>query len=305
MNSDPAKLGQYRSGYAECVNEVTRYLGATSASSDSAPELRTQLVGHLANLCTSSNQQQQQQQQTSPTRTPSPHHHQQQQTPYPQHYAIRSQPQQQVEPVYAETATSTPVNGMSPSIEHSTTHVITRSPVPEGARVDYALTTPVYDTQRLRMSPITTTSSPPPQTTTRVVVSQSANGVTSSLPSGEITLVLPQQALPNGQLPTHFIPVYAQGPVVVASPTDVHTTNAATADVSPRSMSPSSAGNTLPVSPIGACTSPVPQQVSQYYHAQTELSSPVSRELFYPKSDLITACENQCVTKKDAMWRPW
>ncbi|XP_072035966.1 uncharacterized protein [Amphiura filiformis] len=292
VNSDPAKLGQYRSGYAECVTEVTRYLGAT-ASTDGAPELRTELVGHLANLCTSSNQQQQQQ--TSPTRTPSPHHHQQQ-TPYPQ-YAIHQQ--QPLEPVYADTPRDTvSVNRMSPSIEHTATYrnVVSRSPVPEGAQVDYALTTPVYDTQRVRMSPPTTHNS------TRVVVSPPLDGV-NGLPSGEITLVLPQQALPNGQLPTHFIPVYAQGPVVVTPATNGNTQTVS--DVSHHAMSPSSAGNTLPVSPVGACTSPVQQTFTaspvSHHQVQTELS-PVSRELYYHKS---AAYENQCVSKKDTMWRPW
>ena len=292
VNNDPAKLGQYRSGYAECVNEVTRYLGATSATGG-APELRTQIVGHLANLCTSG-----QQQQPSPTKTTSPpQHHHQQQTYYAHNSNLQQQQQQVVEPpmVYTDA-----VNRMSPSIDSNTTspvHRIARSPVPEGAHPDYALTTPVYNTQshQVRLSPTSTNSS-------SVVVSPSAD-----VASGEITLVLPQQALPNGQLPTHFIPVYAQGPVVPTA--NNQALSPSHSDVSYRSVSPLSAGTALPASPVSTatCSSPVTVASSPVSYVQqlpqTELSPVIIEQ--YAKYETATPISNQCVSKKESMWRPW
>ncbi|XP_071945999.1 uncharacterized protein [Antedon mediterranea] len=41
-------------------------------------------------------------------------------------------------------------------------------------------------------------------------VARVVSGIPIGLPTGEITVVLPPQAVTNGQIPSHFIPVYAQ-----------------------------------------------------------------------------------------------
>ncbi|XP_028650867.1 hairy-related 6 [Erpetoichthys calabaricus] len=46
LNSDPTVLGKYRAGFSECMNEVTRFLSTCEGVNT---EVRTRLLGHLAN----------------------------------------------------------------------------------------------------------------------------------------------------------------------------------------------------------------------------------------------------------------
>ena len=115
-------LNRYRLGYSECINEVSRYL----ESSESGVQIRTQLIGHLANRC-------------SPPSSPGP----------------QQQPQ-----------------------------AIAFVPAPSPA-------------------PIVAAAAMAPTSHPSVQLAQ------PSVPRGEIRVVLPPEALPNGQLPSHFIPVYA------------------------------------------------------------------------------------------------
>ncbi|AWP04368.1 putative transcription factor HES-1-B-like [Scophthalmus maximus] len=45
VNTDPSVLGKYRSGFSECVGEVTRFLSTCEGVNT---EVRTRLLGHLA-----------------------------------------------------------------------------------------------------------------------------------------------------------------------------------------------------------------------------------------------------------------
>ena len=159
-------LNRYRLGYSECISEVSRYL----ESSESGVQLRTQLIGHLANRC-------------SPPSSPGPQQQQQQ--------AVAFVPAPSPAPIVAAAA-------MPPSSQHSV----------------------------------------------QIQVAQ------SSLPRGEIRVVLPSEALPNGQLPSHFIPVYAHQ---IPSPTSS-------------------------TSSVDTPTSPLPSNQQSAYPQTQELSSPVSHE---------------------------
>lgn len=304
-SSDPSNLNKYRSGYAECLNEVTRYLGTSTKTTEAAPEIQAQLVNHLATSMVTTSPQQ-----TSPVQSqssgPLPASHQQQAMQYA---ATIRQQQQQVRqptsPTVAETAVTRRdtvlTNSMSPSIDGA--YYRTVSPVPEGATTDFALTTPVYNNTRINS---TRGASPAVAYSPRQQYHQNITvDVTGATPSGEITLVLPQQALPNGQLPTHFIPVYTQEPGHVSpapsNESDTYTLSPTTsprvtyADVScHRSSSPSS------VSVCSARSSPV-MMTAPITH-QTELYTTISRDYEYSKSSYVI---DHCAPKKEPMWRPW
>ncbi|XP_073434779.1 transcription factor HES-1 [Dendrobates tinctorius] len=46
LSTDPTVLGKYRAGFSECMNEVTRFLSTCEGVNT---EVRTRLLGHLAN----------------------------------------------------------------------------------------------------------------------------------------------------------------------------------------------------------------------------------------------------------------
>ncbi|XP_005989429.1 hairy-related 6 [Latimeria chalumnae] len=52
LNTDPTVLGKYRAGFSECMNEVTRFLSTCEGVNT---EVRTRLLGHLANCITQIN----------------------------------------------------------------------------------------------------------------------------------------------------------------------------------------------------------------------------------------------------------
>ncbi|XP_062853133.1 hairy-related 6 [Trichomycterus rosablanca] len=52
LNADPTVLGKYRAGFSECMNEVTRFLSTCEGVNS---EVRTRLLGHLANCMTQLN----------------------------------------------------------------------------------------------------------------------------------------------------------------------------------------------------------------------------------------------------------
>ncbi|CAG08099.1 unnamed protein product, partial [Tetraodon nigroviridis] len=52
LNTDPSVFGKYRAGFSECMNEVTRFLSTCEGVNT---EVRTRLLGHLANCMTQIN----------------------------------------------------------------------------------------------------------------------------------------------------------------------------------------------------------------------------------------------------------
>ncbi|XP_072035965.1 uncharacterized protein [Amphiura filiformis] len=322
VNADPAVLGQYRSGYAQCINEVTRYLGASANGPDGAPELRTRLVGHLADMCTTGQQLQQQQ---VPTTTPLSQ--QQQQSPVKYQLAQTTyQPHQQR---VIEGAMAVPqmqvINVQQPS---SASVPVRIAPTPEGTRTEYSFRT--TSEPHGQMSPIAVrTQSATNSSPAQVIQSVSVGVAGSTLPSGEITLLLPQESLPNGQVPTHFIPVYAppgSAAAVLSPPLNTNNNPGSNPTPCPVSMSSPRAASTVPsmspTSPQSSMTIPAqhaqviqplsshpPQaQVTYRVPVQTRLS-PVAREYTHqqpePVARELVAAAEQHVAKSDPMWRPW
>lgn len=162
-NPDPAMLNRYRLGYSECINEVSRYLD----TSESATQIRTQLIGHLADTVNASptTTQQQQQQPQSVAYTPAP----------------------TASPVVAQAA---------------------MGPTPQQPTI-------------VQIAPSTTYTATPTDGAQNISAARVVSGIQVGVPSGmsgEITVVLPPQSFPGGQLPSHFIPVYAQNIPSLLSP---------------------------------------------------------------------------------------
>lgn len=309
-------IGQYRSGYAQCMTEVTRYLGSGNAA-DSAPELRTRLLGHLANMVTPGQQGQQQQQQIPRTSTPLT---QQQQSP------VAFQLQQQTHTVEGANIVKSAVPPMQ-VITHvqqlpSPTSVPVRiAPAPEGTRTEYSFSTSEPAGQ---LSPVAVRTHA--STNSAQILQSVPVGVPSAtLPSGEITLVLPPEALQNGQVPTHFIPVYAPaaGSATVLSPipkSNIPSASAAPSQVSmssPRAassvpaMSPTRPQSSLTIPAQHAQVTQPPTQVTYCVPVQTKLSPPVreykQHQEMEPARERVSVpvTDGRCVAKSDPMWRPW
>lgn len=319
-NADPATLGQYRSGYAECVNEVTRFLGTSSTSvkttdGGDAPELRTRLVGHLADMCVSGEQ--------SRPASSVPQRPQQQATPVTTFQIAQSSYQPHTQ------RSDVPIDG---AIHVNTQQRIPVPAHPEGAKTEYSLYSPVVynnTAPRGQMSPVAAQS---PTTTNSYQV---VPNVAGSLPTGEITLVLPQQSLPNGQLPTHLIPVYAPSANAVLSPTSAtsamnipSSSNYTTCHVSmsspraaatvPAMQSPTAPQSSMTIPAQHALvtaatpqTSSLQQQVAfRVPVQQTNISPAVHHQIrFEPTAGVpyrvVDVKPVPTKSEDDPMWRPW
>ncbi|XP_054768983.2 transcription factor HES-1-like [Lytechinus pictus] len=217
-SSDPNMVSRFRQGYSECIHEVARFF--TNIENIGGPDMRLSLINHLANTC------------NPPASTPS---------------SAASQPSPPTSPV--SVTPIAPLHAGQPTVSFPSQ--ATASPVMSSAVNTSQVTQPI----RVQISPATSTAlssssgivtsavqqqcvqsrveTVSPCNTNNVptghtqVLSSIPLGIPGSLPSGEITLVLPPQALAGGQLPSHFIPVYAQSAPVLASPT-----------MSPASMGP-------------------------------------------------------------------
>ncbi|XP_072035959.1 uncharacterized protein [Amphiura filiformis] len=259
-------LNRYRRGYSECLNEVNRYL----ESAESGVQLRTQLIGHLANRC-------------SPPSSPGPQ--QQQQT-------VAFAPSPSPAPIVAAA--------MIPSSQHST---------------------PV----QVQVAP-------------------------SSVTRSEIRVVLPPEALSNGQLPSHFIPVYAHAIPSPTSPTSsVETPSSPLSTTPPQQqtyelssqISYEQHQQTVPMSymqgvaptttsPMVACTAPsvarspvTVQYASPDVHFSTateirmptppnshelrhEATAPQQHHVYYQNGpNTLKSVVPQCIPSEENVWRPW
>ncbi len=142
-------------------------------SSESAVPLRTQLIGHLANCC---NMQ---------ATNGAPH----------------QQPQQQ------QTVAYTPAPPPAPVVPPAAMGPTTAPPTSQSIQVQIA-PSPVATTTAVPTK--VEMASPTGNVSARVVSGIPVANVPGAITTGEITVVLPSQAFPGGQLPSHFIPVYAQ-----------------------------------------------------------------------------------------------
>nr|AAS46235.1 hairy/enhancer of split [Strongylocentrotus purpuratus] len=225
LSSDPNMVSRFRQGYSECVHEVARFF--TNIENIGGPDMRLSLINHLANTC------------NPPTPSPSSASSQ----PSPPTSPVSVSP---IAPLHAGQPTvifpspaATPSPTMSTAVNN--TSQVTQ---PIRVQISQATSTALSSSNGIVTSPVqqqcvqSRVETVSPCNTNNVpaghtqVLSGIPLGFPGSLPSGgEITLVLPPQALAaGGQLPSHFIPVYAQSAPILASPT-----------MSPASLGPVSA----------------------------------------------------------------
>ncbi|XP_071805971.1 uncharacterized protein [Asterias amurensis] len=223
VDVDPAVLTKYRTGFAECMGEVSRYLGGAM---DENPEVRARLLGHLAGLCTT--QQQQRGQQPikfaggSHSQTQGTNHVQLSPTPVTSHgleATVRPSPPIQVSSAqspYANFPTPPPSRTHKvPVVGRQPVSTFLTSPKVEGARTGFTpRQAPITQDQQLPATPSSQSDTPVAKgaNTQSVIVAQNLPTKASQQPPNfneMITLVLPSQSLPGGQVPTHLIPVYA------------------------------------------------------------------------------------------------
>ncbi|XP_038078307.1 protein deadpan-like [Patiria miniata] len=271
METDPAVITQYRTGFAECMGEVSRYLGGAIEEN---PEVRARLIGHLAGFCASTNQRQQQQSAryaavtSAQTQSPGTSRVQPPSSSTSPAVVMNSAPSStppssvhqrhhsQQAPMQVGFPTPPLSNGGLPS--HPV--ALMTSPAVEGARTRGApqvLSAQVPQLPTQRLSPAkgtgrTPSSVPkaevpvsevkPPAMIAQILPASTTPQAPDPQPMGDmITLLLPSQSLPGGQVPTHLIPVYAQEPGKGVAPPLGY--SFASSETVPSSTTPQSSGS--------------------------------------------------------------
>lgn len=178
---------RYRMGYSECISEVSRFL---SPHDSNLVDLRVQLLNHLAQTCAPQGQKQPPQQTTQPLANGHP----------------VPAPSPAVAPAAITAHIPQPLQiQVTPSGSGSTT--VQTLPITVTAQPHTAIAvssaTPVHMKGDTTVVP--TPQQSPPNMARIVQV-----GIPTGIAGGEIALVIPPQAFPNGQVPSHFIPVYSQ-----------------------------------------------------------------------------------------------
>lgn len=312
-SSDVNMVSRFRQGYSECIHEVARFF--TNIENIGSSDTRLTLINHLANCC-------------NPPTPSSPTTMQQPSPP--------TSPESDVSPV------STPMHVGQSTVSYQVT---APSPTIASAAVNPQATQPIrvqISSAPLATSTTTTNvaSTPPVQqqhhqymqqsrveevptslcNATNTIVTPSATqvlsgiqlGIPGTLPSGEITLVLPPQALAGGQLPSHFIPVYAQGAPILTSPTIAQASQGpAVCAESPKAyahvhvpaqtqLSPQQF-TTVQTPTLVAVPAPAPNPVMR--HAKVALqTAPQQRPPSSPKTVLQTV---NVQSPGEPVWRPW
>lgn len=214
---------RYRMGYSECISEVSRFL---SPMDSNLVDLRVQLLNHLAQNCSAQGQNQSpQQSQNASSGHPVP-------TPSPA-VAPAAITAHIPQPLQIQVTPSASGNNTVQTVPVAVTAQ------PQTATIAVPSATPV---QMKSEQPVVPTSQQSPQNIARIVPGIQV-GLPAGISGGEIALVIPPHAFPNGQVPSHFIPVYSQHAPV---------------------LSPSSAAATPTVSqglssPVGTTTASVAQ----------------------------------------------
>ncbi|XP_022090493.1 transcription factor HES-4-B-like [Acanthaster planci] len=262
FETDPSVMTQYRTGFAECMGEVSRYLGSAMEEN---PEVRARLIGHLAGLCTSTNQQRQparyagvsngqmqspgtgQVQPSSPTSNRGLVVVNAASSTAPISAAVRHH---QTPPL--QVCFPTPPLSSGGPVSHQATFMT--SPAVEGTRTgggSQVRGPHAPQLQSQRPSPVKgaggdSSSASKPELSgseVKLPVMAAQNLPRESAPqavqpaANMITLILPSQSLPGGQVPTHLIPVYAQEPGKDATPSlgfSFASSNTVAATTSPR-----------------------------------------------------------------------
>lgn len=193
LDSGEVNATRYRMGYSECIGEVSRFLSPLDSK---LVDLRVQLLNHLAQTCTVPNQKQPQQQ---PTQTLSNGH------------SVVHTPSPAVAPAAITAHIPQPLQiQVAPHTGNGSTTVqtlpITVTAQPQTTAIAVSSATPVHVKNE---ATVVTAPQQSPQGVARFV-SGIQVGIPTGISGGEIALVIPPQAFPNGQVPSHFIPVYSQ-----------------------------------------------------------------------------------------------
>ncbi|XP_071840347.1 transcription factor HES-1-like isoform X2 [Apostichopus japonicus] len=193
LDSGEVNATRYRMGYSECIGEVSRFLSPLDSK---LVDLRVQLLNHLAQTCTVPSQKQPQQQ---PTQTLSNGH------------SVVHTPSPAVAPAAITAHIPQPLQiQVAPHTGNGSTTVqtlpITVTAQPQTTAIAVSSATPVHVKNE---ATVVTAPQQSPQGVARFV-SGIQVGIPTGISGGEIALVIPPQAFPNGQVPSHFIPVYSQ-----------------------------------------------------------------------------------------------
>lgn len=193
LDSGEVNATRYRMGYSECIGEVSRFLSPLDSK---LVDLRVQLLNHLAQTCTVPSQKQPQQQ---PTQTLSNGH------------SVVHTPSPAVAPAAITAHIPQPLQiQVAPHTGNGSTTVqtlpITVTAQPQTTAIAVSSAAPVHVKNE---ATVVTAPQQSPQGVARFV-SGIQVGIPTGISGGEIALVIPPQAFPNGQVPSHFIPVYSQ-----------------------------------------------------------------------------------------------
>ncbi|XP_071501143.1 uncharacterized protein [Diadema antillarum] len=296
--SDPSTVSRFRQGYSECIHEVARFF--TNIENMGNADMRLSLINHLANCCNPPTSSSPPATQPSPPTSPvsvspiAPLHVGQPTVtvPSPAIAAAAVNPALQgSQPVKVQIS---PAGTVTTSTALTTTTNIAASPVQQQF-VQHHIEA---------MSPTATNTVA--AATPAQVVSGIPVGIPGTLPSGEITLVLPPQALAGGQLPSHFIPVYAQS---LASPTiSPATASGPISAESPKAYAQVHLNTHQQITAVQAPTLvavPAPSQAATPVTRQVKPAQQTVPEPQSPPKTVLQAVNVQAVVEQEQVWRPW
>lgn len=296
---------RYRMGYSECISEVSRFL---SPMDSNLVDLRVQLLNHLAQNCSAQGQNQSpQQSQNASSGHPVP-------TPSPA-VAPAAITAHIPQPLQIQVTPSASGNNTVQTVP------VTVTAQPQTATIAVPSATPV---QMKSEQPVVPTSQQSPQNIARIVPGIQV-GLPAGISGGEIALVIPPHAFPNGQVPSHFIPVYSQhAPVLspssaAATPTvsqglssPVGTTT--TANIPSRNMLHSNEvvmaepKTVHPSSPVVGTSNTVSLPVQTFVTLRSPLqTSHCQNQSTAPLKAGKVKCAQEVVAMDDdrSCWRPW
>ncbi|XP_033097881.1 transcription factor HES-1-A-like [Anneissia japonica] len=288
MATDPSLLGRYRAGYNECMGEVSRFLNSAELNTD----VQARLIGHLASTCRSPSSQ-------------------------ATNYVTTTQGVNSIQTTAPTATSSSPGHPIQITQAQQIPSATNVQAVPSVV-VNHSHTSPMSNNN----SSIVSGNELCGSNVTRVV-----SGIPIGLqsPTGEITVVLPPQAVANGQIPSHFIPVYAQSTPLLTpppslgspssslgspnitspqTPTTVQSNNSA---VESRFTSyPHTSTSPVVIANQHQMQGPVPMVLqSQPPACYTIATSPVQHPVVEEKPVKMMVCNQVEQAATESVWRPW
>ena len=188
-HADPTVVTKYQTGFAECANEVTRYLSTVEGVD---VDLKSRMLNHLANTVTGMVGRTQAPVATSPVAT----------SPPPSSHFISNGIVNIAPKVSSPVLMATGID-----VNNNTNSSITSLP---GIPPSHPSSPPV---QTLTVPPNTITPTGSPQK-----IISGVQLIPTRLPNGEVAFVLPSNVLSNGHVPGYVIPVFSGAPTLVSAP---------------------------------------------------------------------------------------